>query len=89
MFLDVSTLTALSIAGGVGGVAGLVGGFLASADNLIGTLLMGVIGGIALSAILRIAGAPSIYGVGAEDFSLVWAAVGGFVLGFAVGRSNV
>ncbi len=89
MFLDVSTLTALSIAGGVGAVAGLIGGFFASADNLIGTLLMGVIGGIALSAILRIAGAPSIYGVGAEDFSLVWAAVGGLVLGFVVGRSNV
>lgn len=89
MFLDASTLTALSIAGGVGAVAGLIGGFLASADNLIGTLLMGVIGGIALSAILRIAGAPSIYGVGAEDFSLVWAAVGGLVLGFVVGRSNV
>lgn len=89
MFLDASTLTALSIAGGVGAVAGLIGGFLASADNLIGTLLMGVIGGIALSAILRIAGAPSIYGVGVEDFSLVWAAVGGLVLGFVVGRSNV
>lgn len=89
MFLDASTITALSVAGGVGAVAGLIGGFLASADNLIGTLLMGVIGGIALSAILRIAGAPSIYGVGAEDFSLVWAAVGGLVLGFVVGRSNV
>ncbi len=89
MFLDASTLTALAIAGGVGAVAGLIGGFLASAHNLIGTLLMGVIGGIALSAILRIAGAPSIYGVGAENFSLVWAAVGGLVLGFVVGRSNV
>lgn len=88
MFLDASTLTALSIAGGVGAVAGLIGGFFGSADNLIGTLLMGIIGGVALSAILRIAGAPSIYGVGAEDFSLVWAAVGGLLLGFVVGRSN-
>lgn len=89
MFLDASTLSALAIAGGVGAVAGLIGGFLGSADNLIGTLLMGIIGGVALSAILRIAGAPTIYGVGAEDFSLVWAAVGGLVLGFVVGRSNV
>ena len=88
MFLDASTLTALSIAGGVGAVAGLIGGFFGSADNLIGTLLMGIIGGVALSAILRIAGAPTIYGVGAEDFSLVWAAVGGLLLGFVVGRSN-
>lgn len=89
MILGTSTLTALAIAGGVGAVAGLVGGFMASADNLIGTILMGIIGGIALSAILRIAGAPSIYGVGPDDFSLVWAAVGGLVLGFVVGRSNV
>jgi len=89
MFLDASTLTALAMAGGVGALAGLVGGFIASADNLFGTLLMGVIGGVALSAILRIAGAPSIYGVGAEDFSLVWAGLGGLVLGYVVGRSNV
>lgn len=81
-------MEALLIIGGVGGVAGLIGGFLASADNLFGTLLMGVIGGIALSAIFRIAGAPSIYAIG-DDFSVVWGAVGGLVLGFVVGRSNV
>jgi hypothetical protein len=88
MFLESSTLTALAIAGGVGAIAGLVGGFIASADNLIVSVLMGIIGGIALSAILRIAGAPAIYSVGAEEFSLVWAAVGGLVLGYVVGRSN-
>lgn len=88
MFLEASTLTALAVAGGVGAIAGLVGGFIASADNLFGAVLMGIIGGIALSAIMRIAGAPSIYGVGAEDFSLVWAALGGLVLGFVVGRAN-
>lgn len=89
MLLDASTLQALAVAGGVGAIAGFVGGFIASADNLIGTLLMGIIGGISLSAIMRIAGAPAIYGVGVEQFSLVWAAVGGLVLGFVVGRSNV
>jgi len=89
MFLDASTLQSLAIAGGVGAVAGLVAGFLASADNLVGTVLMGIIGGISLSAITRIAGFPAIYAVGEEDFSLVWAAVGGLVLGFVVGRSNV
>jgi hypothetical protein len=88
MFLESSTLTALAVVGGVGAIAGLVGGFLASADNLIVAVLMGIIGGVALSAILRIAGAPAIYSVGAEEFSLVWAAVGGLVLGFVVGRSN-
>ncbi len=88
MFIDASTMQALLIIGGVGGVAGLIGGFLASADSLFGTILMGVIGGIALSAIFRIAGAPSIYAIG-DDFSVVWGAVGGLVLGFVVGRSNV
>lgn len=89
MALDSSTLAALALVGAVGAVAGLIAGFLASADNLIGTALMGAIGGIALSAILRFGQIPSIYGVGAEDFSLVWAALGGLVLGFVVGRSNV
>jgi uncharacterized membrane protein YeaQ/YmgE (transglycosylase-associated protein family) len=89
MFLDGSTLTAIAIVGGVGGLAGLLGGFMASADNLFGTILMGIIGGVALSAILRIAGVPPVYAVGSEEFSVVWAAVGGLVLGFVVGRSNV
>lgn len=89
MFLEASTLQALAVAGGVGAIAGLIGGFAASADSLFGTLLMGVIGGIALSAIMRIAGAPAFYSVGAEEFSLVWAAIGGLVLGYVVGRSNV
>ena len=88
MFLDASTIEALLIIGGVGGVAGLIGGFAASADNLFGTVLMGIIGGISLSAIFRIGGAPSIYAIG-DDFSVVWGAVGGLVLGFVVGRSNV
>ncbi|MFZ0014752.1 MAG: hypothetical protein WAL25_11640 [Acidimicrobiia bacterium] len=89
MFLEASTLQALAVAGGVGAIAGLVGGFLGSADNLFGTVLMGIIGGISLSAIMRIAGAPPIYGIGTEEFSLVWAAVGGLVLGYVVGHSNV
>lgn len=89
MFVDAPTLQALAVTGGVGALAGLIGGFLGSADNLIGTLLMGVIGGVSLSAIMRIAGAPAIYGIGAEQFSLVWAGVGGLVLGYVVGHSNV
>jgi len=87
MFLDASTIEALAIVGGAGAIAGLIGGFFAGADNLFGTILMGIIGGISLSAILRIAGAPSIYAVG-DDFSVVWGAVGGLILGFVVGRSS-
>lgn len=88
MFVETEILQALAIVGGVGGIAGFVGGFMAGADNLIGTLLMGIIGGITLSTIVRIANGPSIYAVG-DDFSVVWGALGGLVLGFVVGRSNV
>ncbi len=88
MFLDASTWEALAVIGAVGGVAGLLGGVIASADNLFGTLLMGIIGGISFSTVMRIGGAPGIYSVG-DDFSVVWAAVGGLLLGYVVGRSNV
>jgi hypothetical protein len=87
MFLDASTWQALAIVGGVGAVAGLIGGFFSSADNLLGAMLMGIIGGITLSTVFRMANAPSIYATG-DDFSLVWGALGGLVLGFVVGRSN-
>lgn len=89
MFLEASTLQAMAIVGGVGGILGLIGGFLANADNLVGTFLMGVIGGVVLSAILRIAGVEPFYSVGTEEFSVVWGAAGGLVLGYVVGRSNV
>ncbi len=82
------TLQALIWVGGVGALAGLVGGFVASADNLLGTILMGVIGSIVLASIVRVAGGPSIYGVGEENFSLLWGGVGGLILGFVVGKSN-
>ncbi len=84
---DAATISAFAIIALIGGAAGLIGGFIANADNLVGTILMGAIGGIAMSAIVRIAGGPPIYAIG-DDFSLVWSALGGFVLGFAVGRSN-
>jgi hypothetical protein len=87
LFLDASTWQALAIVGAVGGLAGLVGGFVASADNLFGTVLMGIIGGIAGSTIMRIAGAPAIASIG-DGFSFVWAAVGGLILGYVVCRSN-
>lgn len=86
--IDAATLNALAVVAIVGAIAGFIGGFLANADNLIGTLLMGAIGGISLSAIFTIAGWEPFISVGADEFSLVWGAVGGVILGFAVGRSN-
>lgn len=87
MFLDASTWQALAIIGAVGGLSGLIGGFIASADNLLGTILVGIIGGITLASIFRWAQWPSIYAVG-DDFSIIWSAVGGAILGYVVGRSN-
>lgn len=87
MFPDLSTIEALLIIGGVGAVAGLIGGFIASAQSLFGSILMGIIGAISLSAIFRIGGMPFVYAIG-NDFSLVWGAVGGLLLGFVVGRSD-
>jgi hypothetical protein len=87
MFLSASSWQAFAIVGGVGAVAGLIGGYLAGANKLLGTALLGVIGGIAGSAIMRIAGAPSFAAVG-DGFSVVWAAAGGLLLGYVVGRSS-
>jgi uncharacterized membrane protein YeaQ/YmgE (transglycosylase-associated protein family) len=87
MFFDATTTEAMLWIGGVGAIVGLVAGFLASAKNLIGTMLMGVIGAISAAAILRIAGAPAIYGAG-DDFSFVWGGLGALILAYVVGRSS-
>lgn len=88
MFVDASVIEALTIVAGVGAIAGLLGGFVANADSLFGAIFMGIVGSVSLATILRIANAPSIYSVG-DDFSLVWGALGGLLLGYVVGRSNV
>jgi hypothetical protein len=46
-----------------------------------------MIGGISLSSIVRIAGYDPVFEV-QEGFSLLYAAIGGLVLGYAVGRST-
>lgn len=76
--------SSLAAMGAIGAVAGLLAGVVSGSRRLIGPLLIGVLGAIAASAIARIAGAPGVYSIG--GFSTVWAAGGGFVLAFAVGR---
>lgn len=78
---------ALLVVGLIGGITGLIGGFLGSKHRLLGSILLGVIGGIAAASIARIAGADPGLEVG-EGFSAVYAAAGGLLLGFAVGRST-
>ena len=80
----VETLFVVAI---IGGVFGLVGGFLGAKRSLIGSLLMGVIGGIALASMARIARFDPMLPID-EEFSAIYAAAGGLVLGFAVNRST-
>ena len=80
----VETLFVVAI---IGAVFGLVGGFLGAKRSLVGSLLMGVIGGIALASMARIAGFDPILQID-EGFSAIYAAAGGLVLGFAVNRST-
>ncbi|MGH8927936.1 MAG: hypothetical protein ACRDWH_06265 [Acidimicrobiia bacterium] len=77
----------LFVVGIIGGVFGLIGGFLGSRRSLLGSVLLGVIGGISLSAIMRIAGFEAIMPID-QGFSAVYAAIGGLVLGFTVNRST-
>ncbi|HSL27359.1 MAG TPA: hypothetical protein VLA54_13870 [Acidimicrobiia bacterium] len=85
--LPSGVVEALFIVGIIGGIFGLIGGFLGSKHNLIGAILLGIIGGVSAAAIARIAGADPIMSVG-EDFSAIYAGAGGLILGFAVGRST-
>ena len=77
----------LFIVGIIGGVFGLIGGFLGSKRSLIGSVLLGIIGGIVFSTIGRIAGFDPILPVD-EGFSAIYAAIGGLVLGYVVNRST-
>ena len=85
MFSD-PAFTALAVNGGIGAVAGLLGGVLSRAKGLVGAILMGVIGAIAAAAIARVGGAPPLYG--AQGFSYVYGAIGALLLSFVVGRSD-
>jgi hypothetical protein len=74
--------------GAVGAVGGLVGGLVAtSRASLMGSVVMGVLGGLATAAVLRIAGVPPIFEAG-EGFSYLYGLGGGLLLGFVVSASN-
>lgn len=79
---------ALLVVAIIGGIFGAIGGFLGSKHKLIGAILLGMIGGISMSAIARIAGFSSVMPV-AAGFSGMWAALGGLILGYSVSRSTV
>lgn len=71
-----------------GAVGGFLGGLLASRrSNLIGSLLLGAIGGISFGAIMRIVNVAPLLDAGG-GYSWVWSFIGGLVLGLAVAASN-
>ena len=75
-----------------GAVAGLLGGLLGNVrTSLLGSILMGGIGGVSLAAIIRIANLDpfltSTLDAGA-GFSYLWGAVGGLLLGFVTTKSS-
>lgn len=81
----INAFVRIAIAGGVGG---LIGGFFGGGGrNLIASSLLGVIGGISISAILKIAGVGPLMDAG-EGFGLVYGFGGGLVLSGVVGASN-
>jgi hypothetical protein len=76
-----------------GGIAGLIGGLIGRVRaSIVGSILMGAIGGVSLSAIVRIAGLDpwkqSLTLNAGGGFSYAWAAIGGAFLGYVVTKSS-
>lgn len=83
--LIVQAVTKVAIAGAVGG---LIGGLFATRRaSVIGSILMGAIGGIAAAAVLKILNVDPLLDAG-EGFSYVYGLGGGLVLGLSVAASN-
>ena len=86
--IDAATTNAILLVAVAGAVAGLVGGLLASSRaNLIGSLLLGAIGGITFATIPAILSIDPIVDAG-QGFSYVYSAAGGLLLSLVVTASN-
>jgi hypothetical protein len=85
--VDDDIIRALATIALVGAFGGLLGGWFGSGKKLIGSILLGIIGGISAAAIARIARFPGALNVG-DGFSLLWGGGGGLLLGYVVGRST-
>lgn len=86
--IDAATTNAILLVAVAGAVAGLIGGLLASSRaSIIGSILMGAIGGITFATIFQILGVEPFFDAGV-GFSYVYAAGGGLLLSLAVTASN-
>ncbi len=88
MPFDEVTNQAIAMIALSGAIGGLLGGLFGSKQsNLVGSILVGAIGGIALGSIMRIVNVDPIFDAGG-GFSWLWSFIGGAVLGLAVSASN-
>ena len=86
--IDAATTNAILLVAVAGAVAGLVGGLLAtSRASIVGSMLMGAIGGITFATIFQILGIDPIVNAGV-GFSYLYAAGGGLLLSLVVAASN-
>lgn len=86
--IDAATTNAIILIAITGAVAGLLGGLIATRRaSLVGSALMGAIGGIAFGAIFRITNVRPILDAG-QGFSYLYAAAGGLLLGLVVAASD-
>lgn len=86
--IDAATTNAIFLVAVAGAVAGLVGGLLASSRaSLVGSILMGAIGGITFATIPAILSIDPIVDAG-QGFSYLYAAIGGLLLSLVVTASN-
>jgi hypothetical protein len=86
--IDAATTNAILLVAVAGAVAGLAGGLLASSRaSIVGSLLMGAIGGITFATIFQILGVDPIVNAGV-GFSYLYAAGGGLLLSTVVAYSN-
>ncbi len=86
--INAATTNAILLVAVAGAVAGLVGGLLASSRaNLVGSILLGAIGGITGATIPAILSIDPIVDAG-QGFSYLYAAIGGLLLSLAVTASN-
>lgn len=86
--IDAATTNAIILIAVAGGVAGLLGGLVASSRaSIVGSILMGMIGGITFATIFQILGIDPLVNAG-EGFSYVYSAGGGLLLSSVVAFSN-
>ena len=86
--IETTTVNALLIVGAIAGFGGLAGGMLSGRRaTVVGSILMGVIGGLVTTVILSsLEGVPRYLAIG--DYSAIWALAGGAVISFLVGYTN-